>query len=169
MEEEILKIKKKGDSVGGLIECIAQNVPIGLGEPVFDKLNADISKAVMSIPSVKGIEFGAGFDVVKMKGSQNNDELIINNNKIGFRTNNSGGILGGISTGQEIVFRAAVKPASSIRKEQRTVTTDRKEAFIKVEGRHDPCICQRAVPVVEAMTAIVLADHLLRAGAIRVE
>ncbi len=167
MEELVLKVKKKGDSIGGSIECIARNVPVGVGEPVFDKLNADLAKAVMSIGGIKGIEFGAGFSVVKKKGSENNDALVSRAGGAVFSSNNQGGILGGISTGQDIVFRVAVKPTSSIAKEQKTVTKDLVEAYVKVEGRHDPCLCPRMVPVVEAMTAITLADHMLRYKAVR--
>jgi chorismate synthase len=161
MERYILNLKKKGDSIGGLIECVIKNLPIGLGEPVFDKLDADIAKAVLSIGATKAIEFGSGFDVVKMKGSQNNDEIYIENNKIKFKSNNAGGILGGISSGQDIIFRVAVKPTSSIKKEQLTLTEDKKQVSIKIEGRHDPCICPRIVPVIESMTALVLVDHIL--------
>ncbi|MBN2421857.1 chorismate synthase [Candidatus Woesearchaeota archaeon] len=162
IEKFILNMAKKGNSVGGMVECIITNAPAGLGEPVFDKLDADLSKAVMSIGATKGIEFGSGFDVIKKKGSENNDEMYIKNNKYAFKSNNAGGILGGISTGQNILFRVAIKPTPSIKKEQITVTEDKKEVFVNIEGRHDPCICPRIIPVIEAMTAIVLVDHLMR-------
>lgn len=162
MESAILEAKKDGDSVGGIIEAVVTGVPAGLGAPLFNKLSADISSAVFSIPAVKAIEFGKGFALARMKGSESNDPFALRNGKIITKTNNCGGILGGISTGMPIVFRLAVKPTSSIAKKQRTVNYRKmEEADILVEGRHDPCIVPRAVPVVEAMAAIVLADHLL--------
>jgi chorismate synthase len=157
MEKIIIKSKEEGDSVGGIVEVIIKNVPAGIGEPVFDKLDADLAKAMMSIGAVKGVDIGAGFDVVEMKGSESNDEIT----KEGFVSNNSGGIIGGISTGQDIVIRIAVKPPSSIKKEQKTVDTDNNDTTIQVEGRHDPCICPRVVPIAEAMAALVIADHIL--------
>jgi len=157
MKEVILKAKEEGDSVGGIVEIVVSNCPAGLGDPVFDKLNADLAKALMSIGAVKGIEFGAGFKVASMKGSENNDVLV----KDGFASNNAGGTLGGISTGQDIVIRLAVKPASSIQKEQKTVDVDGNEVDLKVEGRHDPCIVPRLIPVAEGMVALVLADKML--------
>jgi chorismate synthase len=163
MERAILAAKKEGDSIGGMIEVLALNVPPGLGEPVFDKLDGDLAKAVMSIGAVKGVEIGKGFKVSSNKGSENNDEFILENGKIVTSTNNSGGILGGISNGMPIVLRAAIKPTSSISMEQKTVdlsTVD--EKTIKIEGRHDPCIVPRVLPVCEAMVALVLVDHLLR-------
>ncbi|MFH1774147.1 MAG: chorismate synthase [Methanobacteriota archaeon] len=167
MEREILKAKKEGDSVGGIVELIALNVPVGLGEPVFDKLDADIAKALMSIGAVKGIEIGAGFEAAKRKGSENNDAFYVDKSKIKTLTNNSGGILGGISNGMPIVVRAAVKPTSSIAKEQRTVDLEKmKNTTISIKGLHDPCIVPRVLPVCEAMLALVLADHALRAGLI---
>ncbi|MFQ5800168.1 MAG: chorismate synthase [Candidatus Hydrothermarchaeales archaeon] len=163
MEEAILAAKEEGDSVGGIVEVIALNVPSGLGEPVFDKLDGDLAKAVMSIGAVKGVEIGAGFEVSRKKGSENNDEFLIETGRVVTKTNNSGGIQGGISNGMPIVLRAAVKPTSSIAKEQNTVDlATMKEAKIKIKGRHDPCIVPRALPVCEAMVALVLADHLLR-------
>ncbi len=158
MEKLILKTKEQGDSTGGVVEVIAKGVPPGLGEPVFDKLSADIAKAVMSIGAVKGIEIGDGFKAAEMKGSEENDEIT----EHGFKTNHAGGILGGISSGQDIVIRAAIKPTASIQKEQTTINTKGKEQKIIVEGRFDPCLCPRAVPVIESMLALVLADHLLR-------
>lgn len=167
MEKEILEAKKKGDSVGGIIEVLALNVPLGLGEPVFDKLDADIAKALMSVGAVKGVEIGAGFGAARKLGSENNDPIALEKGRIVTLTNNSGGILGGISNGMPIVARAAVKPTSSIALEQRTVNLRKmEETTIKVEGRHDPCIVPRVLPVCEAMLAITLADHALRAGLI---
>ncbi|QTQ14534.1 chorismate synthase [Treponema parvum] len=169
MEAKIKHLKETGDSAGGIIECVVKGAPAGLGEPVFDKLDAEIAKAILSIGAVKGIEFGEGFHVADMTGSQNNDPMRTGSmpDLISFETNNSGGILGGISNGNEIVFRAAIKPVPSIFKPQRTITV--KEGKIEntdlvIEGRHDVCICPRIVPVIEAMTYIVLADMYLRNG-----
>jgi len=167
MEEAILAAREDNDSVGGIVEAIALGVPPGLGEPLAHKLDAEIASAMMGIPAVKGVEIGAGFELVKMKGSEANDEFIIEEDRIKTSTNNCGGILGGISNGMPIVVRIAIKPTSSIGKEQKTVNlATMEEATIKVEGRHDPCIVPRAVPVVEAMLALVLADHSLLAGVI---
>ncbi len=165
MEEAILNAKKANDSVGGIIELIALNVPVGLGEPVFDKLDADIAKALVSIGAVKGVEIGAGFEASKRKGSENNDAFYMDEETVKTKTNNSGGILGGISNGMPIVVRAAVKPTSSIGLEQDTVDlATLEDAKITVKGRHDPCIVPRVLPVCESMLAIVLADHAIRGG-----
>jgi chorismate synthase len=165
MEELILDLKQKGDSVGGIVETIVLNAPAGLGEPVFDKLDADIAKALMGIGSVKGVEIGAGFEASGLKGSQMNDEFYIENNEIKTKTNNSGGILGGISSGMPIVTRMAVKPTPSISKVQETVDLEKIEnTEIEIRGRHDPCICPRVTSVAEASIAVVLVDHLIRAG-----
>jgi len=167
MVKIILKAKSAGDSVGGVIECIALNVPTGIGEPVFDTLEGDIAKAVFSVPGVKGIEFGSGFKAAEMKGSQHNDQYAIEDNRVVTKTNNSGGILGGISNGMPIVFRVAVKPTASIGIPQQTVNLiTGKEEEIVIKGRHDPCIVPRAVPIIEHVTAIVLVDHCIRAGLI---
>jgi len=167
MEEAILTAKDAGDSVGGVVEIIALNVPTGLGEPVFDKLDADIAKAMMSIGAVKGVEIGAGFEASKRKGSENNDPFYVEDEIVKTKTNNSGGILGGISNGMPITVRVAVKPTSSIGIEQDTVDlTTMENAKITVKGRHDPCIVPRVLPVCESMLAIVLADHALRNGSI---
>ena len=167
MEDAVKAAKENGDSVGGIIECVALNVPAGLGEPVFDKLTADLAKAVMSIPAVRGVEFGAGFAMARMRGSEANDEIVTSGKKIRTKTNNSGGINGGISNGMPIILRAAVKPTSSIGREQRTVDLKTgKSARISIRGRHDPCVVPRAVPVIEAMVSLVLADHGLRSGLI---
>jgi len=167
MEEVIMEAKSAGDSVGGIIECVTTGVPPGLGEPVFDKLSADIGKAVLSIPAVKGVEFGEGFNMALMLGSEANDEFIVKGKNIITKSNNSGGIQGGISNGMPIVIRVAVKPTASIAKRQNTVNLKTgKKTQIRIEGRHDPCIVPRAVPVVEAMVNLVLADHMLIAGKI---
>ncbi len=167
MELAILKAKKEGDSVGGICEIIAFNVPAGLGKPIYNKLEADFGSAILGINAVKGIEFGDGFGIARMKGSASNDEFIIKNNKIVTKTNHHGGILGGISTGMPIVIRAVVKPASSILKKQKTINyRTMKQEIISVEGRHDPATIVRFPPIAEAMAAIVLADHMLMAGKI---
>ena len=158
MAETIRKVRDAGDSIGALVEVRANGLPAGLGEPVFDRLHADIGKAILSIPAVKGIAFGAGFDVVLRTASENNDEITPD----GFATNHAGGVLGGISTGQELVFRFPVKPPSSILVPRNTVDKDGNPATVKTEGRHDPCIAPRVVPIAEAMTALVLVDHLMR-------
>lgn len=165
MENSILEVRKKGDSVGGAIECLVLNPPVGLGEPVFNSVESELSKAMFSIPAVKGIEFGAGFKVAELNGSENNDEFLLKKGKILTKTNNSGGILGGISNGMPIVFRIAVKPTPSISMLQRTVNLRTKEQeILKIEGRHDPCIVPRAVPVVESMAAIALVDLGISGG-----
>ena len=165
MEELILDLKQKGDSVGGIVETIVLNAPAGLGEPVFDKLDADIAKALMGIGSVKGVEIGAGFEAAGLKGSQMNDEFYIENNEIKTKTNNSGGILGGISNGMPIITRMAVKPTPSISKVQETVDLEKRDnTEIEIRGRHDPCICPRVTSVAESAIAVVLVDHLIRAG-----
>jgi chorismate synthase len=167
MEEDIRKAKSEGDSLGGVVECIALGVPAGLGEPVFDKLTADLAKAVCSIPAVKGIEFGLGFELASMKGSEANDQFTVKKGKVMTKTNRAGGISGGISNGMPIVLRVAFKPTASIGKEQETIDLKKKKSVkIKIEGRHDPCIVPRAVPIVESMVALVLADHGIRSGLI---
>ena len=165
MKKQVLEASAEGDSTGGVVEVIALNVPAGLGEPVFNKLDAEIARALISIGSVKGVEIGVGFRAARMRGSEMNDPLALRRGKIVATTNNAGGILGGISTGMPIVARIAVKPTPSITKPQRTVDVARmKEAELKLKGRFDPNICPRIVPIAEAMLAIVLADHMLRAG-----
>lgn len=161
MTEEIETARKELDSVGGIVEVVAMGVPAGLGEPVFNKLSADLAQAFMSIPAVKGFEIGDGFEVATRKGSENNDIWVNKNGKIGTKTNRAGGIIGGISNGEDIVVRIALKPASSIAKNQKTIDKKGNEAEIQVLGRHDPCVCVRAVPIAEAMMAITLADHYL--------
>lgn len=171
MEKRVLQAKAEGDSVGGVVEVVVRNVPPGLGEPVFDKLEADLAKSLMSIGAVRGFEIGNGFEAARLRGSQNNDPMYVEEGtgRVRTRTNNAGGISGGISNGEDIVVRIAVKPPSSIRKEQETVTVEGKAAVITVEGRHDPCICPRVVPVAEAMVALTLLDHLTRQRLLRHE
>jgi chorismate synthase len=158
MENHIKEIKKQGDTVGGVITCVIQNVPIGLGEPVFDKLHAELAKAMLSINAVKGFEFGSGFDGAKMKGSQHND---LYNPDGTTKTNLSGGIQGGISNGMDIYFRVAFKPVATLIQKQDVLTTDNKIVEQQGKGRHDPCVVPRAVPIVEAMAALVIADFYL--------
>lgn len=159
--KEIEEVKKQGDSIGGLIECIIKNVPAGLGSPIFDKLDARLAQAMLSIPGVKGFEVGSGFKSYNMMGSENNDEFILEKGKIVTKTNNAGGILGGISNGMDIVFRVAFKPTSSIEKKQMTVDNKGRRKAIEIKGRHDPCIAMRAISIVEAMAGLVLADEYL--------
>jgi chorismate synthase len=167
MEKAIVEARKEGDSLGGIVECIALNVPAGVGEPVFDALDADIAKAIFAVPAVKGVEFGAGFKAAAMKGSENNDPYAIRDGKVVTLTNNAGGVLGGLSNGMPIVIRATIKPTPSIAKKQKTINlAELKEATLQVKGRHDPCIVPKAVPAIESMVAIVLADHMIRAGII---
>jgi len=158
MAERLEEARKEGDSLGGVVEIVVQGCPPGLGEPVFDKLDADLAKALMSIGTVKGVEIGAGFEAARMRGSESNDAL----GPDGFRSNRAGGILAGISTGQDIVIRAACKPIPSIGREQQTVDVSGKPVVLAVRGRHDVCVIPRILPVCEAMVSIVLADHLLR-------
>jgi chorismate synthase len=171
MEQAVLRAKEEGDSVGGIVEVVVRNVPAGIGDPVFDKLEADLGKALLSIGAVRGFEVGNGFAASRLRGSENNDPFYVDaaTGKVRTRSNNAGGIAGGISNGEEIVLRIAVKPPSSIRKEQETVTLDLKPATISMEGRHDPCICPRIVPVAEAMVALTILDHLTRQRLLRRE
>jgi chorismate synthase len=167
MARLITRAKEDGDSLGGIIEGIALNVPAGLGEPIFDNLDGDLAKALLAIPAVKGVEFGAGFAAARKKGSENNDPFTIQDGKVVTVTNHAGGILGGISSGMPVVVRVAVKPVSSIAREQATVDIrSMKGTSIEVGGRHDVCVVPRAVPVVEAMMAVTLADFAIMAGLI---
>ncbi len=167
MTELINMTKEAGDSLGGVVEGIVLNVPVGLGEPVFDTLDGDLAKAMFAIPAVKGVEFGVGFAAARIKGSENNDSFIIRDGKVATVSNNAGGILGGISSGQPLVVRVAFKPVPSIASEQDTIDLQKMEnVTFKVTGRHDVCIVPRAVVVVEAMLAITLCDFTLRAGII---
>ena len=165
MEALILHVKEHGESVGGVVETVVLNPPAGLGEPVFDKLDADIAGVLMGIGSVKGVEIGLGFKAAELKGSQMNDEFYFNEGSIKTTTNHSGGILGGISNGMPITVRMAVKPTPSISQMQKTVDLEAMEdTEILITGRHDPCICPRITPVAEASVSIIIADHLIRAG-----
>ncbi len=168
MESAVLEAKEDGDSTGGIVEIVAKNVPSGLGEPIFDKLEAKIAHALMSVGAVKGVEFGLGFESARARGSEVNDSFKVVDGEIKPETNRAGGVLGGISTGAQIVVRIAVKPPSSISKLQKTVDLETmEETKIELKGRHDPNICPRMVPVAESMLAIVLADMMLRSGKIK--
>lgn len=158
MENYIKQIRKDGDTVGGAISCVIQNVPVGLGEPVFDKLHAQLGKAMLSINAVKGFEYGSGFSGTKLKGSEHNDLF---NEDGSTQTNHSGGVQGGISNGEDIYFKVAFKPVATIMQEQDTITSEGKMVAMQGKGRHDPCVVPRAVPIVEAMAALVLADFML--------
>ena len=158
MEEHIKEIRKEGDTVGGIVSCVIENTPIGLGEPVFDKLHADLGKAMLSINAVKGFEFGSGFEGTELKGSQHNDSFDADGKT---KTNNSGGIQGGISNGMDIYFNVAFKPVATIMKLQETIDSKNNVVEMKGKGRHDPCVVPRAVPIVEAMAALVLVDFYL--------
>lgn len=161
MIDLIAQIKKEGDTIGGMITCHILNCPIGLGAPAFDKLHADLGKAMLSINAAKGFEIGSGFASIEMKGSAHNDIFVVENDRIKTATNHSGGIQGGISNGMPITFNVAFKPVATIIKEQNTVDTCGNETKVKGRGRHDPCVVPRAVPIVEAMAALVLVDHWL--------
>lgn len=162
MIELVEKIRDEGDSIGGVITGVIKNVPAGLGEPVFDKLSADLGKAMLSINAVKGFEIGSGFDGVTLPGSQHNDPFTIENGQVRALTNNSGGVIGGISSGETIYFRVAFKSVSTIKKKQKTVNRDKEEVELEASGRHDPCVLPRAVPIVDAMSALVVMDHYMR-------
>ncbi len=165
MEEAIINARKEGDSLGGVIECLALNMPAGIGEPLFDSLDADLAKALFAVPAVKGVEFGAGFRAAELMGSENNDAFLLKGGKVVTATDNAGGILGGLSSGMPIMIRVAIKPTPSIAKEQKTVNlSSMEEAALSVKGRHDPCVVPKAVPAIEAAVAITLADHLIRSG-----
>ena len=158
MEQKLEEARNEGDSLGGIVEVRVTGCPAGLGEPVFDKIDADLARALMSIGTVKGVEIGDGFRAVSMKGSESNDPI----DPAGFRSNHAGGVLAGITTGQEIVIRAACKPIASIALEQQTIDAQGDPRRISVRGRHDACVIPRIIPVCEAMVCLVLADHLLR-------
>ncbi len=158
----IKEIRSQGDSVGGVIECVVRNTPPGLGEPVFDKLEADLAKGMLSLPASKGFEIGSGFAGTLMRGSEHNDPYYMEGGRVRTTTNFSGGIQGGISNGEPIFFRVGFKPTATIFKSQQTVTAAGEETELTARGRHDPCVLPRAVPMVEAMTALILCDHLLR-------
>ena len=167
MVSTIEQVRDEGDSIGGVIECVVRGIVPGLGEPVFDKLEADLAKAMLSIPATKGFEIGSGFAATRMRGSKHNDAFEMRGGKIRTRTNNSGGVQGGISNGEDIYFRVGFKPPATIALQQKTVTTSKQESELAARGRHDPCVLPRAVPIVESMAAIVLCDHALRQRAIK--
>jgi chorismate synthase len=156
------EVRDDGDSIGGVIKGVIRHVPAGLGEPVFDKIPAELGRAMLSINAVKGFEFGSGFEGTKLRGSQHNDEFYIEDQTVKTRTNYAGGTLGGITTGQDIYFRVAFKPVSTIMKKQRTVNNKKQEVELEAKGRHDPCVLPRAVPIVDAMSALVIMDQYLR-------
>jgi chorismate synthase len=161
MREEILNAKKDKDSIGGTIECVVLGIEAGIGNPFFDSVESTLAHLMFSVPAVKGIEFGRGFNISKMRGSEANDQYYFEDNKVKTKTNNNGGILGGITNGMPIIFTAAIKPTPSIAMEQNTVDIEEnKETTLVVVGRHDPCIVQRALPVIEAVTAIGIMELL---------
>jgi len=162
MIERIKAVRSDGDSVGGIIECRVRNLPVGLGMPVFDRLEADLAKAMLSIPATKGFEVGSGFGGSQQLGSEHNDIFINKDGKIGTETNRSGGVQGGISNGEELIFRIAFKPTATLIQNQRTVDSCGNETELMGRGRHDPCVVPRAVPIVESMAALVLVDHWMR-------
>jgi len=162
MIARIEEVRRAGDSVGGVVEMIATRVPPGLGEPVFDRLEADLAKAMLSLPATKGFEIGSGFSGTLLTGSQHNDPFYMDSGKVRTRTNRSGGVQGGISNGEDIIIRVAFKPTATIFREQETVTSAGEATTLRARGRHDPCVLPRAVPMVEAMAALVLVDHWLR-------
>jgi len=163
----IEQIRDEGDSIGGVVECVARGIASGLGEPVFDKLEADLAKAMLSIPAAKAFEIGSGFAATRMRGSEHNDAFEVRGGKIRTKTNYSGGVQGGISNGEDIYFRVAFKPPATIALQQETVTSSKQRTDLTARGRHDPCVLPRAVPIVEAMAALVLCDHALRQNAIQ--
>src|SRR5438552_4219896 len=158
--------RKDGDSLGGIVTCAVRGCPVGWGEPVFDRLEADLAKAAMSLPASKGFEIGSGFAGTDLRGSQHNDAFYMEGDRVRTRTNRSGGVQGGITNGETIYFRVAFKPTATIMLEQHTVTRHHEDTTLAGRGRHDPCVLPRAVPMVEAMAALVLADHMLRQTAI---
>lgn len=162
MADRIREVRAAGDSVGGLIECRVRNLPVGLGVPVFDRLEADLAKAMLSLPATKGFEIGSGFEGTRLKGSEHNDVFVNKAGKVGTATNRSGGVQGGISNGEELIFRVAFKPTATLIQKQDTVDKDGNETELMGRGRHDPCVVPRAVPIVESMAALVLVDHWMR-------
>ncbi|MBM9613330.1 chorismate synthase [Desulfobulbus rhabdoformis] len=162
MEERVKEVLEAKDSIGGILTCVCRNVPIGLGEPVFDKLEARLAQAMLSLPATKGFDIGSGFAGTRMRGSQHNDPFVQKDGRLGTRTNNSGGIQGGISNGEPIVFRIGFKPVATIGQEQETVNFDGEHVTLAAKGRHDPCVVPRAVPIVEAMASLVLIDMALQ-------
>ncbi|MDG1476071.1 MAG: chorismate synthase [Vicingaceae bacterium] len=162
MYNYIDKVRKEGDTIGGIISCVITETPVGIGEPVFDRLEADLAKAMLSINATKGFEIGSGFGGITQKGSEHNDEFYIDNDNVKTKTNNSGGVQGGISNGEDIFFNVAFKPVATIMQKQNTVNKDLKEVEITGKGRHDPCVLPRATIIVESMAAMVMVDHILR-------
>lgn len=162
MADRIREVRSAGDSVGGLIECRVRNLPVGLGVPVFDRLEADLAKAMLSLPATKGFEVGSGFEGTQLMGSEHNDVFVNKDGKVGTATNRSGGVQGGISNGEELIFRVAFKPTATLIQKQDTVDKDGNETELMGRGRHDPCVVPRAVPIVESMAALVLVDHWMR-------
>ncbi|NBZ97142.1 MAG: chorismate synthase, partial [Proteobacteria bacterium] len=162
MIDRIKEVRSQGDSVGGVIECVIRGLPAGLGEPVFDRLEADLAKAMMSLPATKGFEIGSGFSGTTLTGSHHNDAFVIEGGKVHTATNRSGGVQGGISNGEPVLFRIAFKPTATIAKAQQTVTVEGEAGELAARGRHDACVLPRAVPMVEAMAHLVVCDHLLR-------
>lgn len=162
MIERIKQVRSEGDSVGGIIEAVIRGCPVGLGEPVFDRLEADLAKGMLSLPATKGFEIGSGFGGTRLRGSEHNDSYKIEGDRVRTTSNRSGGVQGGISNGEPLVFRVAFKPTATISREQKTVTVDGKDSTLAARGRHDPCVLPRAVPMVEAMAALILCDHALR-------
>ncbi|MHC4886341.1 MAG: chorismate synthase [Planctomycetota bacterium] len=165
MESAILESKGAQDSLGGVVTCVCRNVPVGLGEPVFDKLEAQLAQAMLSLPATKGFEIGSGFEGVRMRGSEHNDPFVMKGDRLGTATNHSGGVQGGISNGEPILFRVAFKPVATIGMPQETADFDGNDATLAAKGRHDPCVVNRAVPIVESMAALVLMDLVLRQDA----
>ncbi len=166
MIERIKEVRSEGNSIGGIIEAVVRGCPPGLGEPVFDRLEADLAKAMLSLPATKGFEVGSGFDGTLLKGSEHNDHFYMEDDKVRTKTNRSGGVQGGISNGEPILFRVAFKPTATIMSSQPTVSKEMEDTELKGRGRHDACVLPRAVPMVEAMTNLILCDHLLRHRAI---
>ena len=165
MAQAIVDARKEGESLGGIVECFALNVPAGVGEPLFDSLDADLAKALFNVPAVKGVEFGLGFAIAELQGSESNDPYTIKNGKVATLSDNMGGIQGGLSIGMPIMMRIAIKPTPSIDKEQKTVNlSTMKNDTLTVKGRHDPCVVPKAVPAVESAVAVTLVDHMIRAG-----
>jgi chorismate synthase len=169
MIELIDKVRKQQDTIGGVVSCVIKNTPIGLGEPVFDKLHAELGKAMLSINAAKGFEYGSGFAGVELLGSQHNDVFYTENNQVKTLTNHSGGVQGGISNGEDIYFRVAFKPVATIMQDQQSINDKGEEVIVSAKGRHDPCVVPRAVPIVEAMAALVLADFYLRNKTVKME
>ena len=162
MKKAIMAAKESGDSIGGIITCVCRHVPPGWGEPVFEKLEAKLAQAMLSIPATKGFEVGSGFAGTRMRGSEHNDPFVMKADRLGTTTNYSGGIQGGISNGEPILFRVAFKPPATIGKPQETVDFEGNKVVLEAKGRHDPCVVPRAVPIVETMAALVLADFALQ-------